>query len=389
MLLVYEIVTKDKQRKEIFVDFPSENITDYSDIFSYSLLLDKTIKEMFFSSRLSEIEIHELIDVLYQIEVNELGQIETPDMLANSSTSNLRKLAPLFKNNIKSGISFIQTLEEIKLPKYIIKSLQSAQKGGKLDKTYINIMSILKLKIDTGSKINKILRYPKIVSLFLLSYFFIIMFYIVPATKELTFMMDSSKFPDISVKLYAMSDSANANPIVFIITTLITVFISYKISYKIISKLLNMIPSIRKIGEYRDFSLFFSILSSLNSAGVLMYEAINFSSEIINNEKMRNKFKNISNHMRKEGGTLHERLKAEGFENEKSLMTSVYYGEKSGRLQDYLLKINKNYSERMNNQIDLALEFINPLTMIITITIMIGLYAGVNAPMFTIGSDSF
>lgn len=382
MYLVYDVITKTKEKKEIIINFPEERLND-SDSVSSTLSLDKSIKENIFPQRLSEEELYELIDILNQVEENQLGQMDIVEMLERASTKRLQKLSKTFKSNMKIGKSVVETLKEIKVPRYIVMSLESTQKGGKLGNTYVNIMEILNLKIETQSKIGKILRYPKFVMAFLLAYFFAIIYYIIPATKELMTMMDPENFPEVSKKLYAMADYGSDNPILFVVLTLFgTVFI-YKSLYWLFSKLLMFVPSIRKIGEYKDISLFFSILSSLQESGIMLHNSIKYSSEVIGNKDMRDKLLKIGKKLQKEGGTFHEQLK--DFNFEKQVSSYVYYGEKTGNQNIYYKRIKILYSKKMNNQIDIALEFINPLTMLFTITIMLTLYMGVNAPLFTFG----
>lgn len=382
MFLVYDILNKQKESKEIVVDYPSEKYNG-EDAINYSFNLEKTIKENIFPQRLNDKELHELIDVLNQVEDNGLAQQDIVEMLESASTKKLQKLAKAFKVNIKLGKSIVDTLKEVKVPRYVVMSLESAQKGGKLTNTYVNIMEILHLRIETQSKIAKILRYPKFISFFLLAYFFAIIYYIIPATQELVSMMDMEKIPEISKKLYAMSAYGVENPISFVIYTLVASVFSYKVIYFLFSKILMFIPAIKKISEYKDISLFFSILSSLYESGIPLHNGIKHSSEVIFDKKMRSSLLKIGKTLQKEGGTFHEQLKE--FKFEKQVLSFVHYGEKTGMQNIYYRRIKDMYSKKMNNQIDLALEFINPITMVFTITIMLTLYMGVNAPLFTFG----
>lgn len=382
MYIVYDTITKQKESKEVVVNYPSERYYG-EDSLNYTLNLEKSIKENLFPKRLNDKELYELIDVLNQIEENQLGQGEIVEMLERASTKRLKALSKNFKINIKIGKSIVETLKEIKVPRYIIMSLESAQKGGKLGNTYINIMEILKLRLDTEKKIAKILRYPKIVMSFLLVYFFAIIYYIIPATAELINMMDPEKFPEISKKLYAMSEYGNSHEILFTIMTLLATALTYKTLYFMFGKLLMFVPAIRKIGEYKDISLFFSILASLQESGIMLHNGIKFSSEVISNKKMRDDLLKIGKKLQKEGGSFYEHLNDFKFEDQ--VKTFVYYGEKTGKSNVYYRNIKNIYSEKMNSQIDIALEFINPVTMIFTVTIMLTLYIGVNAPLFTFG----
>ncbi len=384
MYLVYDIITKDDKQLEVIVNFPSERY-DGENAIDYQFNLQKTIRENIISKHLSESEIYELIDILNQVEENQLSQIDTIEMLERASTKKLRNLSFAFRKSLKEGVSIVETLKEASLPRYIVMSLESAQKGGKLGSTYVNIMDILKLRLDTQSKISKILRYPKIVFGFLIVYFFVTIFFIIPSSLELISMMDPDKFPEVSKKLYSMSEYALKNQITFVLMTLFSSYGIYKALYFLFGKLVLFIPAIRKIEEYKDISLFFSILSSLQESGILLHNSIKFASEIITNKKMKNDLLGISKKLRKEGGTFFEELQNINFEQK--VCSFVFYGEKSGTQNVYFKRIKNIYSKKMNDQIDIALEFINPITMIFTVGIMLTLYIGVNAPLLTFGQN--
>ena len=221
---------------EVVVNFPSERYEGENAI-DYQFNLQKTIRENIISKHLSESEIYELIDILNQVEENQLSQIDTIEMLERASTKKLRNLSVAFRKSLKEGVSIVETLREASLPRYIVMSLESAQKGGKLGSTYVNIMDILKLRLDTQSKISKILRYPKIVFGFLIVYFFVTIFFIIPSSLELISMMDPDKFPEISKKLYSMSEYALKNKVTFVLMTLFFSYGMYKTLYFLFGKL--------------------------------------------------------------------------------------------------------------------------------------------------------
>lgn len=384
MYLVYDVITKQNEKIEVIVDFPNESY-DGDNASSYGISLAKSIKENIIPRGLTDKEVYELMDVLNQVEENQLSQLDTIDMLERSSTKKLQELSKIFRKNLKLGKSIVETLKESNIPRYIVMSLESAQKGGKLGNTYVNIMDILLLRIETQNKIAKILRYPKIVSGFLMIYFFAVIFYIIPSSLELISMMDPEQFPEISKKLYSMSEYALQNRTIFIMMTLFLAYGGYKVMYFVFGKIVMLIPAIRKIEEYKDVSLFFSILASLQESGILLHNAIKFSSEVISNKKMREGMLRIGKKLQKEGGTFYEELEVMKFE--KAVTSFVFYGEKSGSQNVYYRRIKNNYSKKMNNQIDIALEFINPITMIFTVGIMLTLYIGVNAPLLTFGKQ--
>lgn len=383
MYLIYDTVTKIGELKEQYINFPMEKLAD-ENLSDYKLNIGKSIKENLIPSGFKEIEILELIDVLNQIEVNQLGQNDIPEMLERASTKKLRESAKLFRTNIRQGKTTTETLKELKLPRYIIMSLESAQKGGKLGDTYNNIMSIIQLRLDTSRKIAKILRYPKIVVGFLLAYYFAIMFYIIPQSHQLIAMIDEDKIPELSKTLYSISAYGEEDKFFFIAASIIGTFLIYKGLYFLFAKIVTFIPAIRRINEYKDTSLFFSILASLQESGVMLHNSIKFASEIITVQKTREMYFNIGRVMQKEGGTFYEQIKDQK-ELEDQVKTFIYYGEKTGRQNVYFKNIKNMYSTKMNDQIDIALEFINPITMIFTVAIMLTLYIGVNAPLLNFG----
>ena len=131
MYLVYDVITKENKEIEITINFPSERY-EGENALNYSLSLEKTVKENIFQKGLNDVEVFELMDVLNKVEENQLTQIDTIEMLERSSTNKLQKLAHIFRKNLKEGVSVVETLKESNIPRYIVMSLESAQKGGKM-----------------------------------------------------------------------------------------------------------------------------------------------------------------------------------------------------------------------------------------------------------------
>lgn len=387
MILVYECINKNQKKYDVLIDHPNENIENQKDILSAKLSIWKSFKEIISPSKLNDNDIMELMKIQKKVAKSTLTLDDLPGLLENSSKPKIKALAEVFRRGFVAGENPVDVIASLGLPRYIEKTIISAQKSGNVEKTYQNIIEMIQLKISTSKKINKIMRYPKMVGFFILGFFFINIFYTIPSTKENLFKtLNITELPPLSEILYGLSDQALENPIWFVIKVLLLSFITYKALYYIVSKIILIFPKIRQINEYRDISLFFSLMSSLSEAGVYQSEAIRYSSEVIGNDKKRELMMHISDLLDKEGGNFADYLDEINYD--KKVISEIRNGDKTGSLVEAYNEIKDEYGEDMVERIEFALEFINPITLILIVSVIITLYYGINAPMINIGTDS-
>ena len=396
MFLVYNIEIKSKgtgQQKVLktIIDSKTESIltqTQYN-IIDYKFLYFESIVENIIPTRLDVEENLDILIMLRQIiQINGRDTDIIPD-LKESESKKIRELAPIFSNKIKDGVNVPKILQEIKFPKFIYESLDKASGTSTIEETYTNLIKILESNLQTEAKIKKILRYPKIVFSGLIFYFLFIEMYLVPKNNVLLATLEIKEQPPFVDWIYNTSSFALENNTLFIVLTIFIAISGYKILYFLISKLSTYVPAVNKIVIYRDSSLFFNVLSMLLDANTQMYTALKNSAGLISEEKMKNSFFEISNKMKRDGGSLLAYITDEKYKFDTNIRKFTRYGDREANFGKYFRLLHKQFETKMLDQIDVTLELINPLTMLITVIIMIGLYIGVQYPLLNLSTSNF
>lgn len=167
---------------------------------------------------------------------------------------------------------------------------------------------------------------------------------------------------------------------VFVVVILIMIFRlpSVKLSMDRFRLHLPKIGSLLKIIYTARFA---RTLSSLYSSGLSMLKALEISASTIGNTYVSNQFKEVSERVRS-GATLSGAIQpVDGFD--KKLISTVYIGEESGRLDEMLDSIADSFDYESEEAIDKLITFIEP-AMILIMGLLIGtVVLSVFLPLFS------
>jgi len=288
------------------------------------------------------------------------------------------------------GIQIDRALEQVGVPKYITRAIKVGTESGAQEEVYESLIDLIETRIQTERKIKSMLLMPKIVFFFIYAYFLLIMFVIVPRTKKIMGMLDKSKFPEISLKLYAMSDYAMAHKIWFVILTLTIAIAVYKMLYLFFKKITRYIPKIKDVFLAEDFTMLAALFAVSLAARIQLHEAISFGAEVVNNPSLKVKLYEMAESILNKGQRFSEVLRNVGFDKgnyfEKDFFNVVYMMEDTAELEKGFKEFYKEMKEKLEDIIESATKFINPLVLIIIAITVITLYYGVQAPLLTIGN---
>jgi len=302
---------------------------------------------------------------------------------------NLKKALSKLTTQLKYGTPLDKALEQIGVPSFISRSIKVGSESGKAVQIYDRLIDLIETKIYIKKLISKMLLLPKITMFFLYGYFLLIMFVMVPKTKELIGLMGSSKMPYISKLLYNWSDTALAHPVTFVILTSIFLIILYKLIYKGIAYITRYIPYVKDVYKAQDYTLLTALLSVALSARIQLHDAIAFAAEVVQDNKLKSKLLEVSERVGNRGERFSKALKDLGFNRgsffEMDFYNTVFAMEDSGDLDKSFDELYIEFKDRLKEVIDKATTFINPVVLVFIASILILLYAGVNAPLFNMG----
>jgi type IV pilus assembly protein PilC len=288
---------------------------------------------------------------------------------------------------IGMGMTIDRALEQIGVPKYITKAIAVGRDSGSQEEVYNNLIDLIETRIQTERKIKNMLLMPKLIFVFIYGYFLLIMFVIVPRTKKIMGMLDPSKFPDISKKLYAWSDYANAHPTFFILITLLGAVALYKFLFFAFSKLVRYIPKIKDVFLAENFTLLTALLAVSLKARIQLYEAIAFAANVVTDKNLKIKLYEISSAIFNKGQQFSNALRDVNFDKgnsfERDFFNVIYMMEDTAEIDKGLAELYKELKEKLEDTIESATKLINPILLILIAIIVITLYYGIQAPLLT------
>lgn len=333
---------------------------------------------------LNDEELYVFIAGLKDSQETEMGQLEQFQFLKDIFPSaKMKRLVENIEEQVTlNGTPLYVALKEANFPVYVTSSIEVGSEAGNILLVLEKLLVLIETKIETARAVKKIMRNPKIVGTFLVGYFFFTMFYFVPKSKPLLAFSDPNKWPEITKTLVSWSDSANNGATIFVIKTLISIAIivfALTMFFKLLSK---VIPFMRRIKENQEISLVFSVLTVAAYSNVLLQDSLKQASGIVTNPKMKTDLKEMADSI-EIGESFSNELARKKFPKEVCVMVKA--GESVSRYAQYFEKIAFKYKRKTDDSIEIALEFIKPITLVFAAATLIGIYYGVNAPLFNFG----
>ena len=275
---------------------------------------------------------------------------------------------------VKSGMTFSDALEEQgdTFPTLFVNMIRSAESGGNLDETCMNMANYYSKEYRLNQKISSSMVYPKILSVLIVIVLIIIMGFVLPQFESLFSQMD--ELPFATRMLMGMSNFV-ANYWYLLIFFCVIVFMIFKIVFAIPKvrlwkdKMALRIPKIGKLNKIIYTARFARTLSSLYSAGIPIVTCLQIAKTTIGNTYIESQFDKLIADVRS-GETLSAGVdKIDGFV--KKLSSSINIGEETGALDHMLISI----ADQMDYDSEIATEkmvaMIEPL-MIVIMAVMVG-----------------
>ena len=285
---------------------------------------------------------------------------------------------------INQGNSLSSAMESITgtFPTLMINMYKSGEYTGKLDEVAIKMAIFYEKDHKLNLKVKNAMAYPCILAALTLLVTLGMFTIILPNFFD---MYADMELPLITKILMGISGFIIEKWYLLLILTILLVLTimylnsqeqvkamadKYKLKVKIFGKLFSIIYTAR----------FATTLSSLYSSGISMIDSVEISATTIGNKFIENQFATVVSKI-KEGNSLSFAItEVAGFD--KKLMSYIYVGEESGKLDDMLESISQTFEYEADSAIEKLITYIEPI-MIITMAIIIGsVMIGVMVPLF-------
>lgn len=282
---------------------------------------------------------------------------------------------------LKSHNEFLNTQE--------IQLIQMGEKSSTLAEMLATIAKNRQQSEQLTKKVKKILFYPLMILTISITLSVLMLLFIVPKFADL-YSEKAQDLPLITSLLFRLSDflQTHFDLLLFSISILVLFgkFFGKKIRLLIRLKwyLLKILPIFREIISNSRLIFFCQNSGLMLKAHLRLDSVLGSFSSPTNSDPLLAQEIGLTLERLKQGYTLAESLPNQLFPTDCLQMITV--GEKSGQLAQMLLQISEIYRQKLDYQIDLLSQMLEPLLMlimgIIVGTILVGLYL----PIFDMGA---
>ena len=291
--------------------------------------------------------------------------------------------------SIESGLSFSQSIERQGkfLTRQEIQLIQVGEMTGKLALVCGKIASHRNRSLALQRKLQKIMLYPSMVLGISLSLTLMLLLFIVPQFAEM-YQSNNSELPTLTRVLLTMSNFLREELYILLLLSLF-LGLFYHLKFKQSphfkqqkARIIALTPIFGKIQQLSRLVNFSQNLHIMLQAGVPLNQALNKSpltSDAVLDGEVRSILQWVS-----QGYAFSDSISSRLFPMEAQQMLQI--GEKSGKLALMLQHIAENYQEKLNHQIDLLSQMLEPLMMVIIGGLIGIIMMGMYLPIFNMGS---
>ena len=303
-------------------------------------------------------------------------------------------------HSIESGLSFSQSIERQGkfLTRQEIQLIQVGEMTGKLALVCGKIASHRNRSLALQRKLQKIMLYPSMVLGISLSLTLMLLLFIVPQFAEM-YQSNNSELPTLTRVLLTMSNFLREELYILLLLSLF-LGLFYHLKFKQSphfkqqkARIIALTPIFGKIQQLSRLVNFSQNLHIMLQAGVPLNQALNsflpraqswqikspLTSDAVLDGEVRSILQWVS-----QGYAFSDSISSRLFPMEAQQMLQI--GEKSGKLALMLQHIAENYQEKLNHQIDLLSQMLEPLMMVLIGGLIGIIMMGMYLPIFNMGS---
>jgi type IV pilus assembly protein PilC len=297
--------------------------------------------------------------------------LDALDILKIGKKKHLNKYLDSFSADINQGLPLNNALAKFPstFDRIVINLVKVGETSGRLVDTLTQISKFIKKDIEFSAKIKSALVYPLVVIALFLTVIIVILVFVMPRISEVFSKLDVV-LPYPTQLLISFSNFFNQNLILIGLLSLLicigsVLFFYFKKAFVI--SLVSALPLLKPLFIDLDLARFSVNLSLLLSSGIPIDKALEYSSEIVFKDSIK---QNILNAQRQitSGNALAESLSAPFPEMYIRVLDA---GERSGNLETVLEDLGKTYSLSADERLKYLATLLEPLLLI-----FIGLFIG-------------
>ena len=293
--------------------------------------------------------------------------------------------------SLENGFSFSSSIEQTKhyLSTQELQLISIAEKSGRLGMVLTNIVDSRIKSEKLMKKVKKILFYPIVILIIALIVSLFLLITIVPNFAEL-YSDKQQNLPFITEVLFSLSNFLQEN-----LALLISLVFSFGLILSVLAKKTSLVFKARfyilsKLPVFKDIihhsrAIFFCQNSSLMLQANLRLDTIlhSFLSNKANDPLLIYQLTQSLVLLQK-GYPFYQSLTTQTFNNE--IIQMIEIGERSGNFAQMLEQVGEIYQQKLDYQIDLLSQLLEPMLMLIMGLIVGAIIVGLYLPIFDMGS---
>lgn len=306
---------------------------------------------------------------------------------------NFKKIIGFIYKEIQAGnpLSYAIACFPQQFNRFSVSMVTIGETSGTLDKCLADIAKFMDKQLKVKNTIKGAMVYPIIVLVVLFIMMFLGSLFFIP--------MFSALFVDLGMELPMLTRVifwvAERLYIVIIAALMLSIIISVlkknkavNIRYvKVMDNLLLSLPLIKGTAITANMFHFSYALALMLKNGIRIIDSLHLTADIVNNIYIKGEIKD-SIKMLTEGIKLSEALEQQPHFSD--IVTNVIsVGEESGQMEYVLNQISEYYSEQLNLQINMLMQYIQPMAILLVAAIAVPVVFAIFIPLLDISSGQF
>lgn len=314
-----------------------------------------------------------------------ISLFEAIETLSEQTEGSQKKILVEMSAGLEQGKKISSVLE--KFPKAFdpvtINLLRSAENSGNLGKTLKDLSENIERDIDFKNKVQGALVYPGLIMVLFLGVVIMILTYVIPRI--------SSVFSKLNVVLPLPTKIMIASSEFFLaywpyitggfVVLLVSLFILYRNNKRAFVNLLFSLPLISKLARKIDLARFTKNFNLMLASGIPITEVLDSMVFIVQKADMAKAIVSAKDKV-SEGNDLSESLSEYKDIFPPIFIKIVNAGEKSGTLEESMLKLSVRFEKEVEDTLDLIVTILEPAMLVVLGVLVGGIMLSIIAPIY-------
>jgi general secretion pathway protein F len=311
-------------------------------------------------------------------------------LIEQTENPTLKKTLIQVRERVNEGSSLAEALGQNRriFSSLFINMIRAGEASGALPVVMLRLADFTERQFDTRKRITAKMYYPLFMIFIGIAVLFALMTYVVPTVTSIFDNMDQT-LPWLTVMLISVSDFFRDFWWVLLIGITATAIALQRYSRtergtEFVDKWKIRLPVVGKLALKMAMSRFTRTLGILLRSGIPLLDALEISGAVINNTILNSAIMTAKDAIR-EGADIAGPLKTSGyFPPLVSHMISI--GEKSGQLEEMLLRVADAYDNEVQTTIDGLTSLLEPVIIVAMAAVVFVIMLAVLLPIFELNS---